>query len=217
MAKVIIFGTLDTAQLAYYYLSCDSEHEVIGFTVSQDYLQTSTFCELPVVGFETIEHIYPPNEYDFFIPMTGRKMNQLREQIYLQVKAKGYQCISYISSKATVLTENIGDNCFILENCTVQPFVTIGNDVMIWADSFVGHHSTVHSHTFIATATMAGHSVIEPYCYIGLKSVINNHCHVAEGTFLAANSLLTQNSKPWHVYQGSPAKMRNIDSRRYYQ
>ncbi|WP_353571920.1 acetyltransferase [Candidatus Albibeggiatoa sp. nov. BB20] len=217
MAKVIIFGILDTAQLAHYYLTHDSEHEVIAFTVSKDYLQSQTFCNLPVVEFETVEQLYPPDEYQFFVPMTGLKMNTLREQIYLEVKNKGYQCISYISSKATVFAETIGENCFILENCVIQPFVNIENNIMIWADSFIGHHSQIQSHNFIATTTCAGHSIIESYCYLGLRSAVNNDCRVAEGTFLAAHSLLTQNSKPWHVYQGSPAKIRNIDSRRYYR
>ena len=31
--KVIIFGILDTAELAHYYLTNDSEYEVVAFTV----------------------------------------------------------------------------------------------------------------------------------------------------------------------------------------
>ena len=36
--KIIIFGTLDLAELSHYYLSKDTDYEVIGFTVNKEYL-----------------------------------------------------------------------------------------------------------------------------------------------------------------------------------
>ncbi len=39
MAKVVLFGILDTAELAHYYLEHDSEHEVVAFTVNREYIQ----------------------------------------------------------------------------------------------------------------------------------------------------------------------------------
>jgi hypothetical protein len=44
--------------------------------------------------------------------MTGAKMNTLRKKIYEEGKTKGYEYISYISSKATVCNNKIGENCF---------------------------------------------------------------------------------------------------------
>jgi hypothetical protein len=45
-------------------------------------------------------------------------LNKIRTRIYNEEKEKGYKFISYISSKATVLTKEIGENCFILEDNT---------------------------------------------------------------------------------------------------
>ena len=56
MAKVIIFGLLDTAELALYYLKNDSEHEVVAFTVNEEYYSKETFKDLPVIAFENIEN-----------------------------------------------------------------------------------------------------------------------------------------------------------------
>jgi hypothetical protein len=38
MARVIVFGLRDYASLAHFYLAHDSEHEVVAFTVTRDYL-----------------------------------------------------------------------------------------------------------------------------------------------------------------------------------
>ena len=36
--KLIIFGILDLAELAHYYISKDTEYEIIGFTVNKDFI-----------------------------------------------------------------------------------------------------------------------------------------------------------------------------------
>ena len=132
MKKVIIFGTEQSAQLANYYLNeTSNEYEVVAFTCHQKFKKTEIIFEKPLVDFENLENIYPPNEYYLFAPMTGKGLNKIREKVYNEGKEKGYQFISYISKYATVLTEDIGENCFILEDNTIQPFVNIGNNCVL--------------------------------------------------------------------------------------
>src|SRR5438045_8738286 len=103
MAKVIIFGIQDFAQLARFYLLYDSSNEVVAFSVSERYLpEARSFEGLPVVAFENVEQTYSPAEFRFFAPMAPRRMNRLRESVYQQIKEKGYELISYVSSKATI-------------------------------------------------------------------------------------------------------------------
>src|ERR1044072_7176299 len=114
MAKVIIFGVQAFAQLGKFYLQQDSEHEVVAFSVNEQYMpEGKTFEGLPVVAFENVETVYWPAEFKFFAPMSPSRMNRLRESVYRKIKEKGYELISYVSSKATVFTgAQIGDNCF---------------------------------------------------------------------------------------------------------
>ena len=150
--KILIFGAGDIAQLAHFYFSSDSDYEVIAFAVDKEYYAERTFCGLPVVLFEDIEKIYPPDEYSFFIAMSYAKQNEARKDKYLSVKKLGYDCVSYISSNATVLNSGaIGENCFILENNVIQPFVRIGNNVTLWSGNHIGHHTVVEDHVFIAS------------------------------------------------------------------
>ena len=55
-------------------------------------------------------------------------MNQDRERFYSEAKSKGYKLISYVSSRAMLCDNKIGENCFILGGVTLQPFVEIGNN-----------------------------------------------------------------------------------------
>lgn len=214
MSKVIIFGIQDFAELAHYYLKNDSNHEVVAFSVNENYLpDNKTFCGLPIVAFENIEQLYLPNDYKFFAPMSPKKMNRIREQIYFEIKAKGYELISYISSKATLFENKIGDNCFIIENNTIQPFTTIGNNVILWSGNHIGHHSIIKDHVmFTSHVVLSGHCVVENYCTLGVNATIRDGLVLAEGTFVAMSACVTRNTEPWGQYKGMPAVKSEIST-----
>jgi sugar O-acyltransferase (sialic acid O-acetyltransferase NeuD family) len=208
MAKVIIFGLLDTAELAHYYLDKDSDHEVVAFSVNREYMKTKVFRGLPVIAFEEIEILYPPEEYHLFAPMTAKKMNKLREQIYKEGKNKGYNFISYISSRATIYDNEIGENCFILEDNTIQPFTRIGNNVVLWSGNHIGHHSEIKDHVFFTShVVLSGHCIVESNCFFGVNATIRDYTHLATGTLIAMGASLTkQETEVWSIYVGNPAK-----------
>ena len=206
MAKVIIFGVLDTAELAHFYLEHDSEHEVVAFTLSKEYLKEIQFKGIPVVPFEEIEQVYPPGDFKLFAPMTARRMNKNREKIYFEGKAKGYEFISYISSKATVFDNEIGENCFILEDNTIQPFTTIGNNVVLWSGNHIGHHGRIGDHVFFTShVVLSGHCEVNSHCFFGVNATIRDYTTLATGTLVAMGASITKNTEEWGVYIGNPA------------
>ncbi len=214
MRKVVIFGMKDYAELAHYYLTHDSTDEVVAFSVHRDYLPPEgKFLGLPVVAFEDVEAVYPPGEFHFFAPMSPKNMNRDRERIYLDIKAKGYQLISYVSSKATTFGNEIGDNCFILEDNTIQPFTRIGNNVVLWSGNHIGHHGIIRDHvTFTSHVVMSGHCDIGAYSFFGVNSTLRNALTVAEGSFITMAAAVMKDTEAWGVYKGNPAEKLSIPS-----
>jgi sugar O-acyltransferase (sialic acid O-acetyltransferase NeuD family) len=215
MAKIIIFGIKDLAELAHFYLQNDSKHEVVAFTVNEEYLpESGIFKGLPVYAFESIEKELPPEEYSFFAPTTHMGMNKVRERIFLEIKGKGYQCINYISSRATIFDDLIvGENCFILEDNTIQPFVTIGSNSVLWSGNHIGHHSKIGNHVFITSqVVISGNCIIEPYCFIGVNSALKENSKLGEATFIAMSTSISHDTEPFSVYSGNPAKKIDMSS-----
>lgn len=208
MADIIVFGINDTAQLAHYYLTHDSEHAVVAFCVDDDYLPDEReLLGLPIFGFDAIDQHYPTDRCRFLAPMTAANMNKLREDVYARVRDKGYEFISYVSSKATVLTEHIGNNCFILEDNTLQPFTRIGDNVVLWSGNHVGHHSVIEDHAFISShVVISGHCRIGANSYIGVNATLRDGLDIAEGSFIAMGATVTKNTQAWQAYIGSPAR-----------
>jgi sugar O-acyltransferase (sialic acid O-acetyltransferase NeuD family) len=208
--KVVVFGINDLAELAYYYLTNDSQYEVIAFTVNKEYYKEKTFCGLPVVFFEDIEDYYPPSEFLFFAPMTGVKMNTLRKKIYEEGKSKGYKYISYISSKATICNNKIGENCFILEDNTLQPFTEIGNNVIMWSGNHIGHHGKIEDHVFFTShVVLSGHCHVKERAWFGVNSTIRDFVTIGEGCLIAMGSMITKSTDDNGFYLGSPAKKQD--------
>ena len=113
--------------------------DVIAFTVDQAYMAANQHRGLPVVAYEEVHLRFPPSHYRMFIPISFKKMNHIRAAKYDDAKSRGYELISYVSSRTTTFPDfTCGDNCFIFEDNTIQPFVVIGNDVVMWISIDVG-------------------------------------------------------------------------------
>jgi len=203
--SLIIFGTGDIAQLAHFYFSRDSEYQIKAFTVDDNYISTDTFCGLPVIPFKGITNFYPPDKNDLFVALSYSKLNALRREKYLTAKSIGYRLASFISPYATILNDGrIGENCFIFEDNTVQPFVTIGNNVTLWSGNHIGHHSTIKDHCFIAShVVVSGGVQIGESCFIGVNATIRDHIKIGEKCIIGAGALIMSDTDPEGVYIGT--------------
>ena len=215
MAQVVIFGLKDFASLAHFYLTHDSIHDVVAFAVDREYLNDNREFEgKPVVAFEDVETAYPPTSHQFFAPMSHRGMNKLRESVYLKAKAKGYELISYVSSKATTFPGfQAGENCFILENNTIQPFVTIGANVVLWSGNHIGHHSTIADHAFFTShVVLSGHCTVGSHAFLGVNATIRDGLNLGVGTLVAMGACVMRDTEEWSVYKGNPARKAEVRS-----
>jgi sugar O-acyltransferase (sialic acid O-acetyltransferase NeuD family) len=218
MSKLVIFGVGDCGRLAHYYFVRDSQHEVVAFSVDKEYVKEPTFLGLPVVSFEDIQEAYPPTEFKMFIAVGYAEMNQVRAAKYSRAKEIGYELVSYVSSRCTFLTDTpVGDNCFILEDNTIQPFVKIGNNVTLWSGNHIGHDSIIEDHCFLTSqVVVSGRVRIGPYCFIGVNVTLRDAITIAPRTLLGAGAIIMKDTIERGVYLPSrtplfPKKSSEID------
>ncbi len=214
--KLVIFGAGDIAQLAHFYFRTDSAYEVTAFTVDAAFIQDASFCGLPVVAFEDVVKSHPPEDHDFFVALSYSKLNVVRKERYLAAKALGYRLATYVSSHSTVLNEGqIGENCFILEDNTIQPFVRLGNNITLWSGNHIGHHSVIHDHTFIAShVVVSGGVEIGQQCFIGVNATLRDHIKVGDRCVVGAGALLLADADAEGVYSGAATERSRVPSTR---
>ena len=207
MAQLLIFGAGDVARLANFYFRTDSPHQVAAFVVDAAFKTADAFDDLPLVSFDQAIERYPPAEYSAFVAIGYAKMNRVRKEKYDQMRAAGYALVSYISSRCTYLTTPPGDNCFILEDNTVQPFVTVGNDVTLWSGNHIGHDSIIEDHCFITShVVVSGHVRVGTGSFLGVNATLRDAITIAPESLIVAGAVITKNTTPKGVYYPERAK-----------
>lgn len=214
MKPLVIFGAGVGAKLAHFYFTRDANRQVAAFTVDRPFWQQRLFQGLPVIPADELRAAYPPGEFDLFVALSYAKMNRIRANRYYEVKAMGYALASYVSSKCTFLTDNpIGDNCFILEDNTVQPFVTIGNNVTLWSGNHIGHDAVIEDHCYITSqVVIAGHVRVGAYSFLGVNSTVRNDVCIGRQTLVGMGAAITKDTEEKSVYLAPRAVKARVTS-----
>ncbi len=217
--KLIIVGAGETALIAYEYFQLDSEYEVIAFSVNEEYITDKTINGISVIPFESLETVYSPDEYELYVAISSGRLNRNRTVVFQKAKEKGFQCASYISSKAFIWRNvEIGENCFIFEDNTLQPFVKIADNVTLWSGNHIGHNTNIKDNCFISS-----HCVISGFCeigensFLGVNCTIENNTIIAKDNFIGAGALIQKDTSEKDFYQLKQTELSRINTHRLFK
>lgn len=217
--KLIIVGDSAFAEIAHEYFDGDSDYEVVAFSVERAYLNRTEMRGLPIIAFEEIENKYDPATHEVYAATVYTQLNRLRTRLASAAKSKGYKLASYISSRAFVWRNvELGEHCFIFEDNTVQPFVKIGNNVVLWSGNHIGHHSTVQSNCFISS-----HVVISGFCdvgentFIGVNASVANNVNIGKDNWIGPSIIIMKNTEPGMLCKAEQSEPAKISATRFFK
>jgi acetyltransferase-like isoleucine patch superfamily enzyme len=197
MADVIIFGAGQLAEVAKAYLDKYSTDRVVGFCVDESFLEQDTFHGLPVVAWERLENHFPPGAVKLLGPLSYQRLNDFRRDRHGEGRARGYSFASFIHPSTHNMAQTIGENCFILENCILQPFARIGAGVIIWSSTHVGHHAIVEDFCFLSSQIGLASGVrIGAGSLIGGQVGIDNGVTVGPGSYIESRAMIRRDVPP---------------------
>lgn len=217
--KIIIIGDSAFAEVAAEYFDHDSDHQVVGFAVEQAYLKRESLLDRPVVAVETMASVFPPDEHDVFVAITYTQLNRLRTRLLAVAKSMGYCPASYVSSRAFVWRNvRLGEHCFIMENNVVQPFVEIGDNVVLWSGNHIGHHSRIEENVFISShVVVSGYCVIGRNTFLGVNATLANNVTMAEDNWCGPNVTLMGDTKPGELYPAVAGEPSKVGALRFFR
>ena len=217
--KLIIVGDSAFAEIAHEYFDADSDYEVLAFSVERAFIKRDKIHGLPVVPFEDLERHFNPALHHIFVACTYTRLNRLRTRLAAASKERGYKLASYLSSRAFLWRNvEIGEHCFIFENNTVQPFVKLENNVVLWSGNHIGHHSVIRNNCFIAS-----HAVISGFCdigensFIGVNATVTNHCIIAKDNWIGPNVVIMKNTNEGDLFKPEHSKPVKISAQRFFK
>ncbi len=105
-----------------------------------------------------------------------------------------------------------GEGSSILAD-NVEPFVSIGNNCVLWSGNHIGHHSKIGNNVFIAShAVISGRCTIGDNCFVGVNATFRDNISVAEDCVIGAGALLLKERGPCRSLQGGGDRSRGNDA-----
>lgn len=200
--RIVLFGTGPVAKMAHFLLTNESAHEVVACTVDRGFLKQERAFGLPVVPFEEVVDRYPPDECAMFVAVGYRRMNHLRAEKCAAARSMGYELVTHVSPRASTWADAvIGDNCLVMDQVVVHPFVRLGNDVIVWSGAHIGHESVVEDDCFIAShAVVSGFVSLGRNSFVGTNATIRDGVRIAPETVVGAGAVITKDTRERGVY-----------------
>jgi sugar O-acyltransferase (sialic acid O-acetyltransferase NeuD family) len=217
--KLILIGDSAFAEVAYEYFTHDSPYEVVAFSVERAFLKRDRMFGLPVVPFEELEQYFNPPAHSFYAALVYTNLNRLRARLYREAKAKGYTPASYVSPRAFVWPNvKLGEHCFIFENNVVQPFATLGDDVILWSGNHIGHHSTIHNHCFISShVVISGFVDVGAHGFVGVNAAVGNNVTVGADCLIGAGAVVVKDVPPDTIVKANLAEASKASAKAYFK
>jgi sugar O-acyltransferase (sialic acid O-acetyltransferase NeuD family) len=216
MKPLVIFGAGELAEVAHFYFTRDARAQVAAFTVDAAYLKERQFCGQPVVAFDELRAAFPPDTHDLFVALSYARINALRAEKCAAGKALGYGLRSYVSSRASVWEGfQPGENCFILEDNTIQPFVRIAANVTLWSGNHIGHHAALAANCFITShVVISGGVQVGENAFIGVNATIRDHVKIGARSVIGAGSLVLHDVPDDGVVAAQGTELSKVPSHR---
>jgi len=214
---LVIIGNGEIAAMAGEYFLHDTDRAIAAYSIGEKYITEPRFCDREVVPLDGLTARYPPDEVDIFVAIGDAQLNRVRRRHFDWAKTQGYRLASYVSSRAFVWhNARIGENCLILEHNVIQPFVEIGDNVILWSGNHIGHRSKIEDDVFISS-----HVVISGYCevgrhtFMGVNSATAHGVRIAEDNYIGMGAVINASTEPDKIYQGNPAEARKLSAKRF--
>ena len=215
--KLILIGDSAFAEVAFEYFTHDSPYEVVAFAVDREYRTRPEMFARPVVAIDELTSRYSPADHWFFAAIVYTQLNRLRTRLYRTAKRMGYQPASYISPQAFVWRNaKLGEHCFVFENNVIQPFVSIGDNVVLWSGNHIGHHSRIGDHCFVSShVVVSGFCDIGPSCFLGVNATLGNNVTIGADCLLGAGAVVTKNVAADTIVKGAKTEASPVSARGY--
>lgn len=208
--KAIIFGNNNLAEILYWETKKFNEQhfEIEAFCVDEEYVNSGTFFDRPLLSLEDAVKRYPPGEFRILSTILASSGLRKKIAVFNRLKKLGYTLANYVSPLADVNSNvQMGENNIVLSFCKIGLGVALGNANILWYDVLLDHDTTVGDGNFFAGGCKtAGFVTIGDSCWLGINSTIIQQLTLADETFLGAGSVVIRDTAPYTKYVGNPAK-----------
>lgn len=205
MKNVIIYGETAFAERIYSYIKFENKMNVIAFTNAKAFQEKENIKGIPVIAFEELKETFKETELGILIAIGYTGMNNIRKKIFDECKNAGHHIATYISTTATLYSNNIGEGCIIMPNVFIGPNCKLGKANIIESCTCLSHDNSIGDFNFISSnAIFGGNSTVQNNSFIGLGCIIRDGITINDYSLIGSGTNLLTSTIPQSIYVGNP-------------
>jgi sugar O-acyltransferase (sialic acid O-acetyltransferase NeuD family) len=197
----VIVGAGAFAEVARCYFEEYSSIRIDNFAVNKEKMESNTKSSLDLV---TVEDLIceDPRSVRIFVAIGYSKMNKYRSDLFNQFSNLKFEFLSFVHPEVKIWENStVGQNCFIFEDNTIQPFTKIGDNTILWSGNHIGHHTTIGKNCFISSqVVISGSCIVGNNCFIGVNATVHDGVKIGDRTLIGAGAIISRDTNPDSVY-----------------
>ena len=206
MKNYIIFGDTSFAERLAKYILFEKQDNIVCFTQEDAFCSRDTILGFPVIPLNKLRENVKV-DFEILIAIGYAKMNNLRRQLYNILINAGFKIGTWISNKAIVYSDKIGEGTIVLPGVVIGPDCQIGKCNFFESSVVLSHDNQIGDFNFFSTKSVLGGSAsVGNHCFLGLHSTIKNGIEIADLTLIGAGANVLTMTESGGVYVGNPAK-----------
>jgi sugar O-acyltransferase (sialic acid O-acetyltransferase NeuD family) len=179
---------------------------IIGFLDDVKEGQVDSYMDYPILGGEGMIRKYRDQDCCFINNVFGTTNNRRLVTEKLDKRQVSYATL--ISPKVDTSYVQFGSDCTVLNGVTLGANVSIGNHVMVRANSSINHDTIVGEYVFIGPGvTICGNVRLGEGSYIGAGAVIKDGLNIGAWSIIGMGSIVNR-----HVRTGNMVAMPSARS-----
>lgn len=199
--QIVIFGCTQFSQMIADYIEKEGKHEIAAYSINRAYITEKICGGKPVVPYEDLELLYPPEKYLLLLAVGYQGMNQLREKVYFDAKRKGYEIYTYIHPTAYLMKEQVGEGSIVLEQVKIGYKSKLGKCNILFTGACINHHSKVGDFNYFSPeSVLSGNVRVGNHCMFGTNCTIRDAVKIADYTLVGAGAYISNDTKENEVY-----------------
>ncbi len=216
MTNIVIFGAGQFAEVLSVYIEVDTQDQVVGYTVDESFCTEKEFNGLPLIPWECLEDVFPPERVKILGPISYRGGNQFRMDRFFDGKRRGYSFYTFIHPSAYVYSRKIGENVIVLEGNTVQPFAEVEDNCILWSHNHIGHHTLLGAHGFLCgRVTIGGNVKVGEGVFWAGCTTARDNIEIGSWSFLTLGAIASESIPENSVLVKDKSKLIKNAARRF--
>ena len=121
--------------------------------------------------------------------------NRQRQNLARELAKEHTSCVQLTHPKSIVSQHaNVGCGSIVMAGSIIQPFVEIGEQVIINTASTIDHDCTIGSGSHVSPGVnLAGNVILEERCWIGIGSSVRQGCCIGADAVVGAGTTIVKN------------------------